>query len=571
MQSVSAERAPESAEDQRYAGFLRLVMRHFELGAVALVCTAGASARLCGSFGLSVEEIACLCEPAQAAEDPPTRERRWHGRALAKRLHFHLEQTLLDPLGQTLGMLHLFDEPAREFDSSQREALAEYAELAAAILLQDRAEALLRRSERRMALALDGSGTGLWDRDVPSGTIHYSTGWKALLGYTEEEVGSGVEESYTRIHPDDLTYVRATILAHFEQRTPIYEVEHRIRRKEGSYMWVCSRGKVVERDAEGRPQRMIGTTTDITALREMSERLRQGVELLTNLTNEIPGMVFQFQRLADGSARFPYVSAGSQEIYGISPEQMADAPIEHIRALIHPEDLPRYLASLEASAKGLVPWQLEYRVILPGQGIAWRQGTAHPSRQPDGGVLWHGFITDITERKRIEAELQVFATTDFLTQLPNRRCFMLHLEAELARVQRGGERSAAILMCDLDHFKAINDRWGHAVGDQALRHFAAILGSNIRRNDSAGRMGGEEFAVVLSDAERDSAVTFAQRLQQQLEEAPLTLDGERIPLTISIGIAAMSTDDTSVEAVLSRSDMALYRAKQAGRNRIEFL
>jgi len=186
-------------------------------------------------------------------------------------------------------------------------------------------------------------------------------------------------------------------------------------------------------------------------------------------------------------------------------------------------------------------------------------------------VLWHGFITDITERKRIEAELQVLATTDFLTQLPNRRCFMHQLQAELGRVQRGGERSAAVLMCDLDHFKAINDRWGHAVGDLALRHFADVLAGLVRRSDCVGRMGGEEFAVLLSDASRDNAVAFAQRLQEHLAQTPLVHAGERIPLTLSIGVADMLAGDATAEAVLSRSDLALYRAKQAGRNRIEYL
>lgn len=575
MQSVSAERASCSVVEQRYAGLLRLVLRQFAVGASALIRKGSSPPVVCASIGLSETERTSLADlPTSIGEIQGGGElsaATTMACGISGRLHLHVVQPIRTGEGALLGALHLFDEHMRVLDVGECEALAEFAELARAILEQDAAEALLRESERRMALALDGSGTGLWDRDVPSGRIHYSTGWKALLGYTEAEIGDRIDESYTRIHPDDLDYVRTTILAHFEQRTPLYEVEHRIRRKDGSYMWVSSRGKVVERDADGRALRMIGTTTDITALREMSERLRHGVELLTNLTNEIPGMVFQFQRMPDGSARFPYVSAGSQEIYGLSPEQMAVVPTERIRALIHPEDLPRYQASLEASAKGLVPWQLEYRVQLPGQGVQWRQGSAHPSRQPDGGVIWHGFITDVTERKRIEAELQVFATTDFLTQLPNRRCFMLHLEAELARVQRASERCAAILMCDLDHFKAINDRWGHAVGDHALRHFATVLAGIIRRNDSAGRMGGEEFAVVLSDADRSSAITFAQRLQQQLDESPLVLDGERIPLTISIGIAAMSADDTSVEAVLSRSDMALYRAKQNGRNCIEVL
>ncbi len=355
---------------------------------------------------------------------------------------------------------------------------------------------------------------------------------------------------------------------HFEGRTESYEVEHRLQHKDGHYLWVCSRGKVVERDAAGNALRMLGTTTDITALREVAEQLRESVQLLTDLTNEIPGMVFQFRRLPDGTGTFPYVSAGVLDIYGVLPEEVR-SDSSFLRQVIHPEDLDACLASLETSALQMQPWRHEYRVMIPERGVFWRQGNAHPKRIEDGSLIWHGFITDITERKRIEAELQLLATTDYLTQLPNRGHFMHLIEAELGRVQRSVERSAAILMCDIDHFKAINDRWGHAVGDEALRHFAGILARAIRRVDFAGRMGGEEFAVVLGDADLGSAEVFAQRLQQQLADQPLMHAGQRIPLTISIGVAVLESGDSSAEVALSRSDSALYRAKQNGRNRVE--
>jgi diguanylate cyclase (GGDEF)-like protein len=178
-------------------------------------------------------------------------------------------------------------------------------------------------------------------------------------------------------------------------------------------------------------------------------------------------------------------------------------------------------------------------------------------------------MTDVTARKQIEAELQAFATTDFLTQLANRRHFMRQLEAELARLQRSSEQSAAILMFDLDYFKAINDRWGHNVGDQALRHFAAILCSQLRKSDTAGRLGGEEFAVVLSEANLDKAMHFATRIQSELAKAPILHAGEQIYLAVSVGISSLNASDASVEAALSRSDIALYCAKRGGRNRIE--
>lgn len=478
------------------------------------------------------------------------------------------------PIADGGGELLLFDDQPREVD---QQALAEFASLASELFTRRR-EVLgmrewlrvLREKEQRLALAVAGSGTGIWDRDVVNGLIHYSPGWKSLLGYADDEIGTRIEDAYVRVHADDLEYVRRTMLDHFESRTDQYKVEHRLRHKDGHFIWVSSRGRVVERDDQGRPLRMIGTTTDITEMKRMGERLEQNLELLTELTNEIPGMVFQYMGRPDGSGSYRYISAGSLDVYGLSPEQLKlPNGRERILALVHPDDLPAYQNSLETSALALTPWQMEYRVLITGRPTGWRQGNAHPKRLGDGSVLWHGFITDITEQKRIEAELQALATTDFLTQLPNRRHFMARLEEELARLRRAPGRGAVLLMCDLDHFKVINDRWGHGVGDDALRHFAALLAGQMRRVDLAGRMGGEEFAVLLNDADHASALVFAQRLQQQMLETPLQHQGEVIPLTVSIGITTLDAGDANAEAALSRSDLALYRAKAEGRNRIE--
>ncbi|ODV42700.1 hypothetical protein AWV79_24585 [Cupriavidus sp. UYMMa02A] len=158
----------------------------------------------------------------------------------------------------------------------------------------------------------------------------------------------------------------------------------------------------------------------------------------------------------------------------MTPGQVA-ADASCIDALIHPADVAAYRASFEASAAQLAPWHLEYRVQLPMQGLRWRQGDARPQRLPDGSIVWHGFITDVTERKRIEAELQELATIDSLTGLPNRRHFLAQIDTRLASLQGGRGSGHALLMCDLDHFKSINDRWGHGVGDRALRHFGSIL------------------------------------------------------------------------------------------------
>jgi len=500
-------------------------------------------------------------------------DQRFRGKARWPRCYAACALTSTD--GRHLGALCLLDDSPRSLDDAQRQFLHELAGLIvqglerahALATLRDRATALEADAEL-MTLALDGSGTGVWDRNVVTGEINYSRAWKAMLGYQEHEISNRIEDAYLRLHPDDLAYVEATMQAHFETKTDSYAVEHRIRCKDGSYKWICSRGKVVNRDSDGRALRMVGTTTDITALREMAARLQQSFELITNLTDEVPGLVFQYRLMPDGHAFFPYASDGIRDIYELTPQQ-ATTSAETVDALIDARDLAAYRQSLEESATNLSPWHLEYRVQLPRQGLRWRQGDAKPQRLADGSILWYGFITDITERKQIEAELQELATIDFLTQLPNRRHFMLQSEAALARVRRADSRVASVLMFDLDNFKALNDRWGHEVGDHALSHFAALLRAEVRASDIVGRVGGEEFAMVLPDTGTDAAIALARRIQQRMSQSPLPCGDKQIELTVSIGVGTMRADDVGAYQSLSRADKAMYRAKELGRDRIE--
>ncbi len=423
-------------------------------------------------------------------------------------------------------------------------------------------------ADQRMALAIEGSGTGIWDRNVVTGEMYYSRGWKAILGYEDWELSSHIQDAYERIHPDDLAYVQETIRQHVEARSDTYQVEHRIRCRDGSYKWISSRGKVVARDAQGNALRMMGTTTDITELKRLTARLEKSSRLLADLTSEFPGMAFQYRVPSGERGYFTYVSEGARETYGLSPQQLLDDP-SAMERFVYPEDLPLFLAARDAILSGAAHWRLEFRVMVPGMALRWLRGHARPRRLADGTVLWHGFISDISESKAIELELQEFALTDYLTQLPNRRYFMQRLQEEHGRAQRDVNGRAAVLMCDLDHFKCVNDTHGHAVGDLVLQHFASVLRTQLRKGDTVGRLGGEEFAVILAGANLDAAAEFAARLQRRFASQPLLHEGKLLEVTLSIGIALMQGNSLCQDQVLRASDDALYRAKERGRNRVE--
>jgi diguanylate cyclase (GGDEF)-like protein len=181
---------------------------------------------------------------------------------------------------------------------------------------------------------------------------------------------------------------------------------------------------------------------------------------------------------------------------------------------------------------------------------------------------------DITERRRMDDELRVLATTDFLTGLPNRREFMRRLADEQDRLRRDIGGCAAVLLLDVDHFKRINDEHGHAAGDAVLRQLAELMREGQRKIDMPGRIGGEEFAILLPGTGLDDAAVYAERLRQRVAATPMRLDGDAgrtVTVTVSIGIAVVAGKDASGDAALVRADQALYCAKHGGRNRVELM
>lgn len=165
-------------------------------------------------------------------------------------------------------------------------------------------------------------------------------------------------------------------------------------------------------------------------------------------------------------------------------------------------------------------------------------------------------------------ELERLATTDGLTGLVNRRSLFDHLEQEVYRTQRYGT-ALSVVMFDIDHFKRINDNWGHAAGDWVLRKIARETHQLLRKTDKAGRYGGEEFVVLLPEADLREALLLAHRLSQRISDTVITPEhGTPISVTVSVGVATLAPNESG-EALIYRADQALYRAKQEGRNRVE--
>lgn len=266
--------------------------------------------------------------------------------------------------------------------------------------------------------------------------------------------------------------------------------------------------------------------------------------------------------------RFLAVNRTFCDMLGYTREELIGKPVWEI---IHHDDRgdePLFRDKLLSGE--LESYAAEKRYVRKDGRVIWVNRTISVVRDHAGEPLYFlRVVEDVTERKRLEQELQALAATDALTGLPNRRTFMARLEEEYARLRRFDTQQVAVLMLDVDYFKRVNDTHGHAAGDEVLRQVATLIREEPRRVDLCARIGGEEFAVILAGASAESAREFAERLRRKIAAAAIIFEGKALAVTVSVGVAAMRPADESADASLLRADGALYKAKEAGRNQVK--
>lgn len=258
------------------------------------------------------------------------------------------------------------------------------------------------------------------------------------------------------------------------------------------------------------------------------------------------------------------------EIFGVPVGSLTE--YEQWRNIVHPEDLERVEAELAQSLASRNPAKIRYRIHHPVNGIRFVEASSEISVDTRNTlVACVGVLQDVTERRQMEEELRLHAVemerlsmTDPLTGVGNRRCLDVRLGEEAQVIRRYGG-SCSVIFADLDHFKRVNDQFGHVVGDEILRSFATVLRSHTRDSDLIARFGGEEFVLLLPHTDIDAASALAERIRRMLEAntiPPLTWS-----ITASFGVAELREDGTTMN-LLQRADEALYRAKRGGRNQI---
>ena len=288
----------------------------------------------------------------------------------------------------------------------------------------------------------------------------------------------------------------------------------------------------------------------------MKEKL-QAANARLSRAQEVGGMAWWESNLGTGqthwSAMMPYI---------LGLPQNEQPSFQAIRDVCLAEDRNRF-DSIHGHRGTVSGKTVCYRIRRQDGEIRWIEETCHQ----ETSRLVMGVLRDVTQQKTLEEKLQKESVTDELTSLFNRKQFNRDLKSAYSAFVRYGTRSA-IITYDFDHFKNINDIYGHAMGDEVLKRSASLVVQQLRPSDHAYRLGGEEFAILLSDTSLTNAGTFAERIRKTIEAARFQVEDIRTCATISLGIAQFRPSDSCFEDALKRADAAVYQSKARGRNAV---
>lgn len=425
-------------------------------------------------------------------------------------------------------------------------------------------EALLALGQFR-ASVIDDAAIWINTLDTEGQITLWNKTAEQISGYTRAEV-MGNTLIWAWLYPD--AAYRATILAETRfivaEKREIIGLETEIRSKSGQMKVIAWNSRPLI-DGQGRVTGSITIGRDVTDRRRVVLALLERERQLATLMANLPGMVYR------STARQPwpmqFVSSGCLALTGYTAEEMTEDAVVDYNALIHPDDYAQRCAEVQSAADNSSPFEFEYRIRRKdGEELwVWEQGCVVDI---DGECSLEGIIININERKRMEKDLALLAARDALTGLYNRREFLLHFNEEMLRARRYA-RPLSLLLIDADHFKNVNDSYGHQVGDEVLQRIGGVLQSEIRKVDYAARYGGEEFVVVLPEMGAQAALESAERLRELIAVMPLkSNEGEVFHLTVSIGVAVFPDDGDTPGAMFEAADRAMYAAKNSGRNRV---
>ena len=397
----------------------------------------------------------------------------------------------------------------------------------------------------------------IWRANTEKLCDYFNTTWLQFTGRTmEQEYGYGWAEG---VHPDDLDRCVEIYNLNFDQRKS-FSMEYRLKNANQEYHWILDIGRPYY-DLDGTFLGYIGSCYDITEQKNTQEKLetiQSEMKVIVQAIEQTNEMV----RITDKDAIITYVNDAVISETGYTKEELIGQKSSIFKSGKQDESFYKNLWDMVLSGN------IYKNVIINKR----KDGTLYHEEQTITPVFDEqnnlSFVStghDISERIEVEKKLHTLATRDTLTGVYNRYSLNKEIDINIKKYERY-EDIFGLLMLDIDHFKNVNDTYGHDVGDLVLKELCSVIENLIRETDVFGRWGGEEFLLILPKTNKDEAISIATRIKNIIEEHKF----EYIPqVTVSIGVSVYN-QSIKKEIFLKDVDDALYKAKSTGRNRVEY-
>ena len=418
----------------------------------------------------------------------------------------------------------------------------------------------LQKSQERLELALDASQLSLWDWNLVSDEIHH-TRTKAIFGLEDHQVRGVLTDLRPLLHPDDLHVLRTAMIEHMKQHTDAYIVEYRIKHADGHWVWIEDRGRAIERDANGRVLRMLGTRRDISKRKQGDEELRLASSVFDAGSESIVIFDPYYTVLA--------VNQAFITVTGFSRDEAVGHTIDFTRL---PEALGVQYQHVRASIERDGSWQGE-TLGLRKNGKVYPQNLRIHVVCNKKGARTHivGFFTDLTVRRQAEERLNYLTQYDNLTGLANRGLFHKRLQQAVERARQSGDR-VVLMHVDLDRFKILNDSLGVEVADEILHTMSQRLMQLLPTANTVARLGGDELAIILDGALSRSELSDLAASVLACIRVPVAVavGGNKLVISASLGVSILPANAQDPVALISQANLAMQHAKHLGGDNVQF-
>ena len=488
--------------------------------------------------------------------------RLWH-KSLSQRLKKQqLIQTLQQAQAEADALNSKLTAEISKKHAAEQQLLAVQASLeervsARTIELQQALEEL-EKSQERLQLALDASQLALWDWNVVSDEIHHTL-TKNIFGLEAEQVCGVLADLRPLLHPDDLPVLRSAMIEHMKQRTDGYIVEYRIKHQDGHWVWIEDRGRAVERDADGKVLRMLGTRRDISLRRQHDEDLRLASSVFDAGNEGIVILDPYYTILAVNKAFMAVTGFDREDVVGRSlfADNLPDMVQMQYRIIC---------AAIEKEGS----WQGETIDVRKNGDIYPQSLQIHVVRDQTGKMTHIvGFFTDLTISRQAEERLNYLTQYDELTGLCNRTLFHRHLHQAVENATYNKE-GVALLHINVDRFKVLNDSLGVEVADQVLLHVSRRLAHLVIGANTFARLGGDEFAIILDHSiSLPNLARLAASILSNIR-TPLVVAEHELIISASLGISVLSESTPDTATLQSHADIAIQHAKHLGGDNFQF-